>query len=1142
MSFLSTLQLCEQTCASLKTISIEDCLTVWHAIGKVVRTQLQANKGVRLGQLGTFTKATSGGTTFVPASEILKCYKLKAKPNPQPDSVPISGLNFTQLSQSSGVSREIAEKIYTRFVHCVGKSILEGREILLTIHKVAEISIKNSMMAVTFISQSNTTANVRQSAASPVESPKMKQRDSVWSANRQRAAARDRAAATQEAALAKVVAYKNKTAIPSPQFRPKNNIFSSDSDISHTTPPPVPVNPIVHHGEVEYEYNPFDEVKDYKTKKAIKAEYQVRPNSAVSVNSVDTMSLLHSPRSQLSVASSRQNSRRGYDRGGLSKEQLEYHTATTAIQPKNVKTRPASLQGGVGAALGALDARALAAKALSNGEIVQKVREKIIERGGTSGIRSLQRLLMIMDDNGDKRLTKDELKYGLRDYGIELNIRELDEIFLYFDRDRNGFVDITEFLVGIRGDLNESRKNIIHMAFDILDADGSGYVTVEEIADVYDVSQNPEVTSGKKTLREAQLEFMGQWELGEKDGVVTYEEFEDYYKEVSASIDGDDYFELMMRNAWRIAGGQGYAANTANLRVLVTQKDGTQKIATVEKELGLKQGDRDEIRARLAKQGVGADNIELYGGMDSTEKPKNARNGRSQPAARQRSQNAVPSKVSRPTNAAVSMRNKISRDFVDVSTSNKPSSANSKINDAGRVKKISNSVPPSGGKESADKFDAYDAIRKAIYDPPITMEEMGNKLMVSVVTFIPRITKGAFISRMQAINSSLTRSNIIAMWAVIDQNDAGSSEISKLHSMLSSRYGKDKTFKTQGVIERVIARIMTRCGQKSGIRGLQRTLMIMDDNGDKRLTKDELKYGLRDYGIELNIRELDEIFLYFDRDRNGFVDITEFLVGIRGDLNESRKNIIHMAFDILDADGSGYVTVEEIADVYDVSQNPEVTSGKKTLREAQLEFMGQWELGEKDGVVTYEEFEDYYKEVSASIDGDDYFELMMRNAWRIAGGQGYAANTANLRVLVTQKDGTQKIATVEKELGLKQGDRDEIRARLAKQGVGADNIELYGGMDSTERPKKNRNHANLGSKAALESKRGVDVGNPRNTYDRNVAALKLAAAFRGRVGRKKALAEKRKADASAKQAALEAADANRPRPKKLIRPVPKRKI
>jgi len=39
------------------------------------------------------------------------------------------------------------------------------------------------------------------------------------------------------------------------------------------------------------------------------------------------------------------------------------------------------------------------------------------------------------------------------------------------------------------------------------------------------------------------------------DHVVTKEEFEEYYNNVSASIDNDQYFELMMNNAWKINDG-----------------------------------------------------------------------------------------------------------------------------------------------------------------------------------------------------------------------------------------------------------------------------------------------------------------------------------------------------------------------------------------------------------------------------------------------------------------------------------------------------------------------------------------------------------------------------------------------------------
>lgn len=39
---------------------------------------------------------------------------------------------------------------------------------------------------------------------------------------------------------------------------------------------------------------------------------------------------------------------------------------------------------------------------------------------------------------------------------------------------------------------------------------------------------------------------------GKSDGIVTIDEFIEYYTNVSASIDNDDYFSLMMNQAWNI--------------------------------------------------------------------------------------------------------------------------------------------------------------------------------------------------------------------------------------------------------------------------------------------------------------------------------------------------------------------------------------------------------------------------------------------------------------------------------------------------------------------------------------------------------------------------------------------------------------
>lgn len=49
------------------------------------------------------------------------------------------------------------------------------------------------------------------------------------------------------------------------------------------------------------------------------------------------------------------------------------------------------------------------------------------------------------------------------------------------------------------------------------------------------------------TQKDVLNEFMAQWDRLQKDGYVTREEFRDYYNDVSASIDEDDYFIYMMR-------------------------------------------------------------------------------------------------------------------------------------------------------------------------------------------------------------------------------------------------------------------------------------------------------------------------------------------------------------------------------------------------------------------------------------------------------------------------------------------------------------------------------------------------------------------------------------------------------------------
>ena len=61
------------------------------------------------------------------------------------------------------------------------------------------------------------------------------------------------------------------------------------------------------------------------------------------------------------------------------------------------------------------------------------------------------------------------------------------------DRNGDGVINYDEFLYGLRGGLNETRRAIVHAAFNKLDKDGSGVITVDDIIDVYNAKLHPKV-------------------------------------------------------------------------------------------------------------------------------------------------------------------------------------------------------------------------------------------------------------------------------------------------------------------------------------------------------------------------------------------------------------------------------------------------------------------------------------------------------------------------------------------------------------------------------------------------------------------------------------------------------------------------
>lgn len=162
-----------------------------------------------------------------------------------------------------------------------------------------------------------------------------------------------------------------------------------------------------------------------------------------------------------------------------------------------------------------------------------------------------------------------------------------------------------------------------------------------------------------------------------------------------------------------------------------------------------------------------------------------------------------------------------------------------------------------------------------------------------------------------------------------------------------------------------------------------RNFKVIDKDGSGTLSKEEFKRALDLFRAELKPVEADALFDFYDKDGGGQISQDEFLRGLRGRLSGMRKEIVDKVFKILDADGSGEITFEDLKDKYDTSGHPKVRKGEWKHEDAIKEFLGSFEGegGNGDGIVTKQEFDDYYAGVSGSIDDDDFFGVMMDQSW-----------------------------------------------------------------------------------------------------------------------------------------------------------------
>lgn len=136
-------------------------------------------------------------------------------------------------------------------------------------------------------------------------------------------------------------------------------------------------------------------------------------------------------------------------------------------------------------------------------------------------VKDIVKVFKNIDNNGDGRITKEELSVALSKIYNVPDVEDIvEEIFTNVDNDNNGYIEYEEL---IRASITKETlltENFMRYTFKFFDKDGSGEITVDEIGQV--IFQGKDRLISEKLTRELLKEFDV-----DSDYKITFEEFKE---------------------------------------------------------------------------------------------------------------------------------------------------------------------------------------------------------------------------------------------------------------------------------------------------------------------------------------------------------------------------------------------------------------------------------------------------------------------------------------------------------------------------------------------------------------------------------------------------------------------------------------
>ena len=671
-----------------------------------------------------------------------------------------------------------------------------------------------------------------------------------------------------------------------------------------------------------------------------------------------------------------------------------------------------------------------------NENLIKKIRNEILCLG-VNILFDIQKTLNKFDVDNSGRIDIDEFNKLCSEYSINLIPDEIKTVFTCFDPSRTGKIYYQDFLNIIHGSLNDFRQGLVDELYNKLNKNNRANLDMKTV-----LSSFNDKKAGQEASDEFKDNFISHHDYfsnGKTD--VSYNEFVNFFEVVSTNFKEDAEFEKYLKNSFSL---QDEAANnTEESNKNEDQKEDEQKENENKEQAKEVLGSIDKLRQIMTQQGAkgvmnllrNLRNVDLAGsnGVDLDEFITVIQN------VLKDSDGSFPVKeihnifniydiqekgimeyktflsdLFKLKSMSKSRKSHLEKIFEHLDFERKQALD---INELISLYKKPEASEPNPVPDLLETFVIFHNIIRGTRNPLVNLDDFieyynyvnflipetkNDKLFIDYTSDGWRLNDKTLDERKNLADSKLKtlgkQKNRDAKEKLIGNSKTPYGTIKdKINYNLNEEEATIK-YNVNNVnnYEDIMAHLRNNLVQRGprGLMSIRRTFMLIDENSDKRIQFSEFEKMFKRYRFNLSQTEINNLFNYFDKDGSGYIDYGEFIGGILGDLSKFRKDILKQVFDKIDKDETGTITVGQLREAYNPKEHPLVRQGKRSEDEILGDFIDSLEyhfslLNEKndenvdvnDIKIDFDEFCDFYKTISLSVEDDKYFEIMVMSEW-----------------------------------------------------------------------------------------------------------------------------------------------------------------